>query len=47
MGVLPVRVVEQIILHIEGNGAHVLRDIFSGKSPAGQDEYKAEKDYEE
>ena len=46
MGVLPIRFVEQIILHIEGNGAHVLRDIVSGKSLTWQDKHKAEKNYE-
>ena len=47
MRILPVRFIEEIILHIQSKGAHVLRDIIFGKSPAGQDEHRAEKDYEE
>ena len=47
MRVLSIRIVEQIILHIQSHGPHVPRGVIFGKSQAGQDKHKAEKDYEE
>jgi len=46
MCVLPVRPVEEIILHIQGNSVDMLRDISFGNGLAGQNKHKAEKRYE-
>ena len=47
MRVMPIRIVEEVVLHIQGNGTHAPRDVSFGKSLTGQDEHKAEKDCEE
>jgi len=47
MRVLPVRIVKQIVFHIQGNGTHASRDIIFGNGPAGEEGYTAQEKCEE